>query len=214
LKKQHLSSYSQTWRRFQPETETLNYGSQAVPELRRIVAGFPARWPWFEPRSGHVGFVVNKVTLGQVFSEYFGFTCQFSFHTLPHTHHLSSVAGTIGQLVAEVPSGLSMTEKNYRSLEFISKFKYRFYKLSRTWSWSQEEGKKDEAWKGKGGIQGRWCSPLSLYSGGGLFTFVFVTVKEAPKYFAAAVHRPSINATVCRRDAWSRRELRSAWRVC
>jgi hypothetical protein len=27
----------------------------------------------FEPRSGHVGFVVDKVALGQVFSEYFGF---------------------------------------------------------------------------------------------------------------------------------------------
>jgi hypothetical protein len=27
-----------------------------------------------------VGQVVNKVALGQVFSEYFGFPCQFSFH--------------------------------------------------------------------------------------------------------------------------------------
>jgi hypothetical protein len=27
-----------------------------------------------------VGFVVDKVALGQVFSEYFGFPCQFSFH--------------------------------------------------------------------------------------------------------------------------------------
>jgi hypothetical protein len=34
----------------------------------------------FEPRSGHVGFVVDKVALGQVFSDYFGFPCQFSFH--------------------------------------------------------------------------------------------------------------------------------------
>jgi hypothetical protein len=36
--------------------------------LIRLVAGFPLRRPWFEPGSGHVGFVVNKVTLGQVFS--------------------------------------------------------------------------------------------------------------------------------------------------
>jgi hypothetical protein len=28
----------------------------------------------------HVGFVVDKVGLGQVFSEYFGFPCQSSFH--------------------------------------------------------------------------------------------------------------------------------------
>jgi hypothetical protein len=29
-----------------------------------------------------VGFVVDKVVLGQVFSEYFGFLCQFLFHQL------------------------------------------------------------------------------------------------------------------------------------
>jgi hypothetical protein len=57
-----------------------------------------------------MGFVVDKVTLGQVFSEYFGFLCRFSFHRLLHIHHhLSSWAGTIYQLVADVPSGLSLT---------------------------------------------------------------------------------------------------------
>jgi hypothetical protein len=56
-----------------------------------------------------VGFVVDKVVLGQVFSEYFGFPCQFSFHRVLYTHHLSSVAGAIFQLVADVPSGLSLT---------------------------------------------------------------------------------------------------------
>jgi hypothetical protein len=58
---------------------------------------------------GHVGFVVNKVALGQVFPEYFSFPCQFSFHLLLHTHHLSSDAGTVGQLMVDVPSGLSLT---------------------------------------------------------------------------------------------------------
>jgi hypothetical protein len=52
---------------------------------------------------------MDKVALGQVFSEYFVFPCQFSFHRLLHTHRLSSGAGTIGQLVADVPSGLSLT---------------------------------------------------------------------------------------------------------
>jgi hypothetical protein len=56
-----------------------------------------------------VGFAVDKVALGQVFSEYFGFPCQFSFHRLLLTHHLSSGAGRIGQLLADVPSGLSLT---------------------------------------------------------------------------------------------------------
>jgi hypothetical protein len=37
-----------------------------------------------------VGFVVDKVALGQGFSEYFGFPCQFSFHhfsTITITYH-------------------------------------------------------------------------------------------------------------------------------
>jgi hypothetical protein len=55
-----------------------------------------------------VGFVVDEVVLGQVFSEYFGFPCQFSIHRLLHIHRLSSGAGTINQLVADVPSGLSL----------------------------------------------------------------------------------------------------------
>jgi hypothetical protein len=57
-----------------------------------------------------VGFVVDEVALGQVLFECFGFPCQFSFHRLLHIHHhLSSGAGTLGQLVADVPSGLSLT---------------------------------------------------------------------------------------------------------
>jgi hypothetical protein len=56
-----------------------------------------------------VGFVVYKVALEQVFSEYFGFPCEFSFHQLLHIHHLSSGAGIIGQTVTDVPSGLSLT---------------------------------------------------------------------------------------------------------
>jgi hypothetical protein len=73
------------------------------------VAGFPPRRPAFEPISCHVGFVVDKVVLVQIFPEYFGFPCQLSFYRLLHTHHLSSGAGTIGQLVTDVPSGLSLT---------------------------------------------------------------------------------------------------------
>jgi hypothetical protein len=71
---------------------------RAVPQLKRLVAGFPPQRPGFEPGSGHVGFGVDKVALGQVFSEYFGFPCQSSFHQFLHNHHhLSSGAGTIGQ---------------------------------------------------------------------------------------------------------------------
>jgi hypothetical protein len=62
-------------------------------------------------RSAHVGFVVDTVVVGQVFYEYFGFSCQFSFHRWLHIHHLSSGAATVGQTVAAVPSGLSLTPR-------------------------------------------------------------------------------------------------------
>jgi hypothetical protein len=55
-----------------------------------------------------VGFVVGKVALGQVFSEYFGSPANTHSTYCIH-HHLSFGAGTIGQLVADVPSGLSLT---------------------------------------------------------------------------------------------------------
>jgi hypothetical protein len=80
----------------------------AVPWLWRLV-NFPPRRPRFVPKSGHVGSVVDKVALGQVFSEYFSFPCQFSVHRLLHTHHLPSGADSIAQLVADVQSGPSLT---------------------------------------------------------------------------------------------------------
>jgi hypothetical protein len=53
-----------------------------------------------------VEFMVDKAALGQVFCEYFGFFCH-SFHQLLHTrHHPSSGAGTVGQIVAEVPENM------------------------------------------------------------------------------------------------------------
>jgi hypothetical protein len=83
--------------------------------------GFPSRRPGFESGLGHVGFVVDEVALGQVFSEYFGFPFKFSFHRLLHIHHhLSSGAGTIGQLVADAPSGLSLTPPQGTKKKLIS----------------------------------------------------------------------------------------------
>jgi hypothetical protein len=38
-------------------------------------------------RVWQVEFVVDKVALGQVFSEYFGFPCQSSFHQILHHHN-------------------------------------------------------------------------------------------------------------------------------
>jgi hypothetical protein len=65
----------------------------AVQYFRRLVAGFPQRRTGFEPRSGHVGFVVDKVALCHVFSEYFGFPCQFLFHRRLSAKLVPSFAG-------------------------------------------------------------------------------------------------------------------------
>jgi hypothetical protein len=40
----------------------------------------------------HVGFVVEKAALGQIFSEYFGFPCQSSFHQFLHHHNHPGLA--------------------------------------------------------------------------------------------------------------------------
>jgi hypothetical protein len=49
------------------------------------------------------------------------FPCQFSFHRLLHIHHLSSGDGTVGQLVAAVPSGLSLTPPQETKLKLNSR---------------------------------------------------------------------------------------------
>jgi hypothetical protein len=61
---------------------------KAVSKLRGLVACFLPLRPGFEPRSSHVGFMVDEVALGHVFSEYVGFPCKFSFY--PTTPHSSS----------------------------------------------------------------------------------------------------------------------------
>jgi hypothetical protein len=60
----------------------------------RLVAGFPSRRPGFDSGSGQVGFVVDKVVLGQVFSEYFGFPANLysiNCSTITLTYHLGLV---------------------------------------------------------------------------------------------------------------------------
>jgi hypothetical protein len=38
-------------------------------------------------RSGHVGFVMEKMAVGLIFFEYLGFPCQSSFHQILHPHN-------------------------------------------------------------------------------------------------------------------------------
>jgi hypothetical protein len=54
------------------------YGSKAVPWLRRLVGGLSPWRPGFTPGSIHVGFVVDKVALAQVFLRVLRFfPCQY-----------------------------------------------------------------------------------------------------------------------------------------
>jgi hypothetical protein len=52
---------------------------------QRLDAGFPRRRPGFV-YGQHVGFVVDKAALGQIFFKYFGFPC-LSFHRFLHYHN-------------------------------------------------------------------------------------------------------------------------------
>jgi hypothetical protein len=58
---------------------------------QRLDASFPPRRPGFASGQ-HVGFVVDKAALGQVFSEYFGFPCKSSFHQFLHHHNHPGLA--------------------------------------------------------------------------------------------------------------------------
>jgi hypothetical protein len=48
-------------------SKSLKLKSGAVPWLRQLATGLPPHRPRFDPGSVHVGFVVEKVALGQVF---------------------------------------------------------------------------------------------------------------------------------------------------
>jgi hypothetical protein len=101
-------------------------------QFRRLVAGFSLRRTKFDPTSSHVGFVVNKVALGQVCSNCLGFFCHFSSHLLLHTH-LSTRAETIGPIVAGVLSELTRTpphELKHEVLRNINRLLSFYYILS------------------------------------------------------------------------------------
>jgi hypothetical protein len=70
-----------------PNILKLSYPYLNLEQLLLHPSHFPTAAAGFEPGSGHVIFVVDNVALRQVFSEHFGFPCQFAFHRLLHNHH-------------------------------------------------------------------------------------------------------------------------------
>jgi hypothetical protein len=74
--------------------------SYIVPRVRHVVAGLPVVNPRGSNPCQMMEFVVDKVALGQYFSEYYGLHCQFSFYQMLRT---------IDQLVTEVQRELRLT---------------------------------------------------------------------------------------------------------
>jgi hypothetical protein len=62
-------------------------GLSQPPPSGRAIAQTVSRWLPTAAARVQVGFAVDKVELGQVFSEYFGFPYLFSFHQILHHHN-------------------------------------------------------------------------------------------------------------------------------
>jgi hypothetical protein len=81
---------------------SVSYGKPSQIQINWWARGHPDYWSTNLRTQINLKFndieSVDKVALGKVFSEYFGFLSQSSFHQFLHNHHhLSSGAGTIGQ---------------------------------------------------------------------------------------------------------------------
>jgi hypothetical protein len=87
--------------------------SWAAPQLKRLLAGFPPQRPRFALGSGQKGFAVDKVVLGQVSSEYFGFPCQSSLHQILHPHNNRGKYNR--PEVADEPSGPSLDSTSHHA---------------------------------------------------------------------------------------------------
>jgi hypothetical protein len=92
-----------------------------MPQLRQLIAGFSLQWPRFEPRSGHAETCGGQNDTGARFLR----TLQFPLPLIPPNAPQSSSsytgAGTIGQIVVDIPNGLShpippQVEKRYKLL--------------------------------------------------------------------------------------------------
>jgi hypothetical protein len=68
--------------------KNVEYGvHEAVPQHRRLVAGFLPRSPGVAPRAVHVAFVVDKEAVGQVFLRDLGFS---PVNIIPPLLHIDS----------------------------------------------------------------------------------------------------------------------------
>jgi hypothetical protein len=89
-----------------------------------------ASWVWSQVRS--CGICGEQSGQGVVGSEYYSFFRQFSFHWLinTHHHHLFPGAGTVGQIVTDVVSELSLTSSQ-EVKEWIFLFYFVIYQTAK-----------------------------------------------------------------------------------
>jgi hypothetical protein len=96
--------------------ELLGRSGRAIAEA--VSHWLPTAAARVNPGCGQVGFMVDKVASGQVFSEYFCFPC-YSFHQNSPSSQ-SPGASTIGQRVADVASGPSLdSTPHYANLKIL-----------------------------------------------------------------------------------------------
>jgi hypothetical protein len=102
--------------------------------LKTINPGFSPGRPEFSPRSVHGGCVVHRVAWGRVFSAYFDFSCEFSFHQILRFSHLSPRVGTVGHFRPKYQGAKSYrtrrVRRNSHKLAFCADHKHliKFYK--------------------------------------------------------------------------------------
>jgi hypothetical protein len=80
-----------------------------LPYLKWLLAGCRSWCLGFDPRWGHMGFVVDKLTLWQGFSEYFGFHCQSSFHQVFRIHWECYRRAIVSILIASLKKVIPVT---------------------------------------------------------------------------------------------------------
>jgi hypothetical protein len=93
--------------------------------MPNIAQAVRPRRPGFEPRSRPLVFVAEKVFLGQVFSKYFGFPCQFSaYQQLNHViiEAIQSVPGGKANILGCHSIGHSKQRSVYVHVSYSERF--------------------------------------------------------------------------------------------
>jgi hypothetical protein len=96
------------------------YTGSAVAEA--VIRWLPTAAARVRVRAEHVGFVVDKAELGQVFSEYFCLPCQSSFHQFLHHHNhpgLAQLASWLPQCRVD-PIGLHPPLYQFKFFLFVA----------------------------------------------------------------------------------------------